>query len=248
MPSLMKRGRILVVGFATLALGATLVVIIPGLRARAARAMTGSGGFTVADRLTAYGSDARLRMEPAFEHAGVAYPPAAVRLVALKRERVIHVFAGPGPNRLTFISSYPILAASGGPGPKTREGDRQVPEGVYRVESLNPNSLYHLALRVGYPSAEDIEAARAEGRDPKTLGDDIMIHGSSVSIGCLAMGDTAIEELFVLAADVGASNVDVIIAPSDPRNGEWTDERAWVQARYSAVRRRVGDVQFPERR
>jgi hypothetical protein len=39
---------------------------------------------------------------------------------------------------------------------------------------------------------------KKDGR--KNLGSNIMIHGKNCSVGCLAMGDEAAEELFVLAA------------------------------------------------
>lgn len=101
-------------------------------------------------------------------------------------------------------------------GPKLREGDRQVPEGVYPLESLNPNSRFHVALRVGYPNELDRQAGQQEGRG--NLGGDIMIHGGSASIGCLAIGDPAAEELFVLAAAVGIENVTVVLSPLDLRH------------------------------
>ena len=82
---------------------------------------------------------------------------------------------------------------SGRLGPKLKEGDRQVPEGLYRVESLNPNSRYHLSLRVNYPNEQDKSYGRLDGRN--NLGTDIMIHGKDCSIGCLAMGDPSCDFL-----------------------------------------------------
>ena len=90
-----------------------------------------------------------------------------------------------------------------------------MPEGLYAIESLNPMSRFHLALRVAYPNAFDRARAAEEGRTD--LGGDIMVHGSDVSVGCLAMGDEAAEELFVLAALVGVENVRILIAPYDLR-------------------------------
>ena len=161
--------------------------------------------WTVAERLEAHGSDARARMGPGFRAAGVAYPPGAVVLVGLKREREIQVYAGPSRDRVRHVFTVPVRAASGRLGPKLREGDRQVPEGLYPIESLNPNSRFHVSLRIGYPNADDRARARAEGRTQ--LGGDIMIHGSAVSIGCLAVGDVAAEDLFVLffSSEQGAS-------------------------------------------
>src|SRR5204863_8498878 len=62
-----------------------------------------------------------------------------------------------------------------------------ISEGIYPIESLNPNSRFHLSLRIGYPNAFDRAQAAKEKRT--NLGGDIMIHGNSVSIGCLAMGE-----------------------------------------------------------
>jgi murein L,D-transpeptidase YafK len=107
------------------------------------------------------------------------------------------------------------LAASGTLGPKLREGDRQVPVGIYEIESLNPNSAYHVSLRLNYPNAFDRAQAAKDGRT--NLGRDIMIHGKSVSVGCLALGDEAAEDVFTLVADAGIQNVKVICSPVDFR-------------------------------
>lgn len=193
---------------------------------------------TVADRLAEYGPAARARMKPAFQKAKVAYPPARLVLVGIKDEGMLEVYAAPKGGALRFVRSYPILAASGGPGPKLREGDGQVPEGLYRIESLNPNSLYHLSLRVNYPN--DFDRAMAK-RDRRTnLGGDIMIHGGMASIGCLAMGDPASEELFVLAADAGLPNITLILTSTDFRKPNATatmqDAPAWLNELYTRIR------------
>ncbi len=112
---------------------------------------------------------------------------------------------------------YEMTAFSGRLGPKLREGDGQIPEGIYGIEYLNPNSLYHLSLKVSYPNAEERARAKKEGRT--NLGGDIMIHGRNVSVGCVAIGDEAIEEVFYLVNAVGRKNVKVIIAPYDLRKG-----------------------------
>ena len=91
------------------------------------------------------------------------------------------------------FKTYPICSYSGGLGPKEREGDFQSPEGFYDVTKnrLNPNSNYHLALNIGYPNAYD----RSMGR----TGSFIMVHGACISIGCFAMGNEGIEEIYLLA-------------------------------------------------
>ena len=172
------------------------------------------GKRTVKDRLQEFGDAARQRWAPHFKAAGASYPPKRVIFVALKDQRVFEVYVGDGA-RTNFIRRYPILAASGVLGPKLREGDRQVPEGLYEIELLNPNSAYHVSLRVNYPNAFDRAQAAKDGRTQ--LGGDIMIHGKSASIGCIAVGDEAAEDLFTLAADAGIKNVKVICSPVDFR-------------------------------
>jgi hypothetical protein len=179
----------------------------------------------------------RSRLAPYFHAVGGPYPPSSVTLVGLKEERRLLLYARAADGGMQWIRSYPILGASGGPGPKLRRGDRQVPEGIYRVESLNPNSRYHLALRVGYPSEWDRQQARRDGRSD--LGGDIMIHGGDASIGCIAIGDEAAEDLFVLAADVGLANMHMILAPVDFRRGTVppsADQPPWVGELYRRIR------------
>ena len=202
---------------------------------------------TVAERLTQFGDAARARWKPYFDQAQTAYPPAAIKLLALKTEKVLQVYAVDRSGRAHWIRSYPILAASGIPGPKLQEGDGQVPEGVYPVESLNPNSRFHVALHVGYPNAFDRSQAERDGRTK--LGGDIMIHGSSVSVGCLAMGDEAAEDLFVLAADAGVPNVTVIIAPVDFRAGKTVPKAVnlpdWSSILYTQIKVQLARLPSP---
>ena len=172
--------------------------------------------YSVADRLRPFGAGVERRLRPAFEAAGLPYPPGELALLAFKDSRTLEAYARHPDEGWRFVKAYPVLAASGEPGPKLREGDRQVPEGVYRVELLNPNSRFHVSLRLGYPNDFDRRMAQADGRTE--LGGDIMIHGNAVSIGCLAMGDEAAEDLFVLAALAGKERVTVIIGPTDFRS------------------------------
>lgn len=125
------------------------------------------------------------------------YPPAELFLRAMKRERVLEVWAGDSGEDLQLLATYPLTAFSGQLGPKRREGDRQIPEGVYYIDRFNPRSSYHLSLGLNYPNTSDRRFA-----DPEKPGSDIFIHGKSVSIGCLAIGDEAIEEVYILASDV----------------------------------------------
>lgn len=170
---------------------------------------------TVADAVAQYGVAARARLHPFFARAHVAYPPRRIALLVFKRERRLVLWARDDHSGWRFIRDYAVLAASGGSGPKLRQGDYQVPEGIYRIAMLNPASSYHLSMLVSYPN--DADRAQA-ARDHRTnLGGDIFIHGKNVSIGCVAVGDPGIEELFTLAADTGIARMKVILAPNDLR-------------------------------
>ncbi|MBL4636445.1 MAG: murein L,D-transpeptidase [Kofleriaceae bacterium] len=95
--------------------------------------------------------------------------------------------------KFRLFKSYEICFYSGDLGPKQKEGDMQSPEGFYLVKArqLNPGSSYHLSFNLGFPNAYD----RSHGRTGKAL----MVHGNCVSIGCYAMTDRYIEEIFTLA-------------------------------------------------
>ena len=120
--------------------------------------------------------------------------PAFIRI--FKKEEVLEVWLQKDSGEYALFLDYPICIYSGELGPKTREGDKQSPEGFYTVgrEAMNPNSQYHLSFNLGYPNAYD----RAHGYSGSLL----MVHGKCVSIGCYAMGDRQIEEIYTL---VGAA-------------------------------------------
>lgn len=195
------------------------------------------GPKTVEDRLREYGEAARVRLAPAFKKAEISYPPKELVMVAIKDQKVLELYAARTNGTFQFVKEYPILKASGVTGPKLREGDKQVPEGIYDIEWLNPNSSYHLSMRIGYPNASDRAHAAEEGR--VKLGGDIMIHGTNLSSGCLAMGDLVAEDLFVLVADTGRTNTRIILTPVDFRNGATvtltTNLPPWTGALYQDI-------------
>ncbi|MGE3536175.1 MAG: murein L,D-transpeptidase family protein [Candidatus Tectimicrobiota bacterium] len=195
-----------------------------------------AGARRVDDVMSLYGAPVEQRLRPYFEAAALAYPPTALALLGFKEEKRLEVWAQQaGP--WVLLRVYPILAASGGAGPKLREGDLQVPEGIYRIEALNPNSQFHLSMKLDYPNARDREQAAREGR--QQLGGDIFLHGRDVSVGCIALGDAAIEELFVLVVRVGLEHVTVLLAPRDLRQsrmGHGAGGPSWVEALYDDLR------------
>ncbi len=125
------------------------------------------------------------------EKSGVL-PGAPVFLRIFKQERELQLFMQNAAGDFEHVRSWPICAVSGRIGPKLREGDRQAPEGFYAVSprALNPASSYHLSFNLGYPNAYD----RAHGR----TGSYLMVHGDCVSIGCYAMTDPVIEEIYAI--------------------------------------------------
>jgi murein L,D-transpeptidase YafK len=116
--------------------------------------------------------------------------PIFIRLFKAERELEVWVKEGAA---FKLFRTYSIVAMSGRLGPKLREGDRQAPEGFYFVTParMNPNSRFHLSFNLGYPNTYD--------RAHKRTGSALMVHGNRVSIGCFAMTDTKIEEIYCLA-------------------------------------------------
>lgn len=173
-----------------------------------------TGERSLSDVQKDYEQDPQRRLQQRFEQAAVPFVNTAITLIGLKEEKQLELWAQ-HEQRWRFIHSYPMTAASGHAGPKLREGDWQVPEGLYKIIWLNPNSSYHLSMKIDYPNQFDLKHARADGRTEP--GSDIFIHGKAVSIGCIALGDEAIDELFGLVHSVGTERVSVIIAPHDGR-------------------------------
>lgn len=127
-----------------------------------------------------------------FTEAGVSWPPEELYVRAFKQERELEVWAGVKGQRLRKVKTFPFCAASGDVGPKRREGDEQVPEGFYTLDQFNPRSQFHLSMRVSYPN----DADRRLGQRP--LGGAIYVHGNCMSIGCIAIEDGPIEELYLM--------------------------------------------------
>jgi len=212
------------------------IVAIAGCSARV-RHRAAPQEQAIADRIAQYGPAARARLAPFFAASGIEYPPQRFALLGFKLEGELHVFASGSGRDLTFIRSYPIQGMSGTLGPKLRQGDGQVPEGIYTIVYLNPNSVAHLSLALSYPNPYDRARAAEDGRD--TLGGDIMIHGGSASSGCLAVGDDAAEELFVLVAESDWTEAVVVLSPVDFRRNilpvgyrAWP---AWVEDLYARL-------------
>ena len=135
--------------------------------------------------------------------------PIFIRI--FKKERTLEVWIKPPKSKIyKLLKIYKICNYSGHLGPKLKEGDKQAPEGFYKVykNSLNPNSSYHLSFNLGYPNQYD--------RVHHRTGSYLMVHGNCVSVGCYAMGNKNIEDIYSLvedALDNGQHFVNVHIFP-----------------------------------
>ena len=191
---------------------------------------------TTESQLAKYGEAARGRLKKLFEGQGLQYPPDKIALVAIKSTKQLLLYTASGDNPYQFVSNFAITGLSGGLGPKLTAGDNQVPEGVYLLK-LEPNTPFHLALRLNYPNDADVARAKDDGRaDP---GSDIFIHGGGQSSGSISIDDQNIEDLFVLVNDVRDKTVPLIIAPVDfrqsaPPSANRTDP-PWLPVLYTEI-------------
>lgn len=154
-------------------------------------------------------------------------PSAPIYIRVFKEESELEVWKARSDGRYVAIKTYPICTWSGTLGPKNALGDQMSPEGFYgfTAEGLKPDSKYHLAFNVGYPNALD--------RALRRTGNFIMVHGQCVSIGCFAMTNDLMEEIYALARDAfegGAERVPVHIFPF-----RMTDENLKRHAGHAAA-------------
>ncbi|MBL4706424.1 MAG: L,D-transpeptidase family protein [Flavobacteriales bacterium] len=135
-----------------------------------------------------------------------------IYLRAVKMDKDLEVWVK-HKDSLTYqlFKTYDFCVLSGKLGPKTMQGDLQVPEGFYYIDRFNPWSTFHLSLGINYPNLADKRSFSGNN-----LGGDIFIHGNCVSIGCIPITDQMIEELYVLAVEAknnGQSRIPVHIFP-----------------------------------
>ncbi|MCP4205534.1 MAG: murein L,D-transpeptidase [Shimia sp.] len=158
----------------------------------------------------------RARQTPVLNAGFASYDTtlgAPVYIRIFKEERELELWVQTPADTYALFKTYPICNHSGDLGPKLKEGDRQSPEGFYTVtkSALNPNSSYHLSFNLGFPNRFD----RAQDR----TGSFLMVHGDCVSVGCYAMTDPAIEEIYVAveaALNGGQATVPVHAFPFHP--------------------------------
>lgn len=165
-------------------------------------------------------------LEAEFKEKGLVYPPWQIHLRAFKDEGDLELWLrATEEDEFQLFKTYDIVQKSGVLGPKTRQGDLQVPEGIYYIDRYNPASSYHLSLGINYPNNAD-KRKNPEGG----WGGDIFIHGSDVTIGCLPMTDDIIREIYWLAVqskNLSIASTEVHIFPyrMNSRNSIYFDMR-----------------------
>jgi murein L,D-transpeptidase YafK len=142
------------------------------------------------DHSDAVAKRVRPSLETALRAKGLRWgAPVFIRI--FKEEKELELWVDDG-KEFKHFKTWPICKYSGALGPKLKEGDLQAPEGFYFVprSRMNPRSRFHLSFNLGYPNAYD--------RVHKRTGSALMVHGNCVSIGCYAMTDAVIEEIYSL--------------------------------------------------
>lgn len=191
-------------------------------------------------------------------------PSAPILIRIFKQESELEIWKRDSAGKFALLKTYPMCRWSGKLGPKTRNGDRQAPEGFYHVNAgmLNPNSQYYLSFNLGYPNK--LEAALGYS------GEALMVHGACSSSGCYALTDEGVSEIYAVAREAlkgGQSAFQVQAFPfrmtpqnlaknrNDPNFAFWTDlKRGYdifeVSRRQPKVsycnRRYVFDTEFEE--
>lgn len=155
----------------------------------------------------------RFEIRKLFRDRGLEYPAAEIFLRVFKREQQLEMWVRPAAqDSFVLLKTYDICALNEAPGPKRLKGDLKTPEGFYYIESFNPQSGYHLSLRLNYPNESDRILGGAQ-----QLGGDIFVHGGCKTAGCMALTDEGIKEVYVLAMearDNGQQRIPVHIFPA----------------------------------
>ena len=193
-----------------------LPAIRTAARSESVSAIGSGGGLTGAafvddqlthERVVNAQLDAKFDLKALFAERGLSYPPRDIYFRLFKQEQVLEVWVRdtPGAETYTLLREYPICAIPGRLGPKTRTNDFQAPEGFYYIEGFNPESDFHLSLRLNYPNPAD----RIIGVE-HAPGGDIYIHGGCSTVGCFPMTDEAMAELYWLAVEARGAGQNVI--------------------------------------
>jgi murein L,D-transpeptidase YafK len=125
--------------------------------------------------------------------------PEVTRILVFKQDRKMYLMSGSAT-----LKAYDIALGGNPIGHKQFEGDQKTPEGHYKIDGRNPNSSYHLSLRISYPNDDDRAFAKSQGKEP---GGDIYIHGRAGAnrgrgpdwtAGCISVKDREMEVIYAM--------------------------------------------------
>jgi murein L,D-transpeptidase YafK len=174
----------------------------------------------------------------------IKWPLKAMYLRSFKYDKQIEVWVKDDLSQpYKLFKTYKVCMQSGRMGPKRMEGDYQVPEGFYHINEFNPNSNYHLALGINYPNASD--RILSDAAKPGTA---IYIHGNCVSVGCIPVTDTYIEEIYLLAGkakNAGQEFIPVHVFPvryNVPKSAEYLAEACKINPSLTAFSATLKEV------
>lgn len=157
--------------------------------------------------------DAEALVKKHFSDKGLSMDKFQLFIRAFKKEAVLEVWIKEKNAAIyTLLHSYDFCATSGVLGPKRKQGDLQIPEGVYYINHFNPYSNFFLSLGINYPNQSDLILS-----DKKKPGNAIYIHGGCATIGCIPITDDKIKELYIIAVeakDDGQSKIPVHVFPT----------------------------------
>jgi len=141
-----------------------------------------------------------------FEQIKEDYSSFSLFIRVFKREKKVEAWVKDrDKDSFVLLHTYDFCATSGSLGPKRKEGDLQIPEGVYQIDHFNPLSNFYLSLGISYPNSSDRILS-----DKQHPGGSIYIHGNCVTVGCIPLTDDKIKELYVLAVEAKNSGQDKI--------------------------------------
>jgi murein L,D-transpeptidase YafK len=141
-----------------------------------------------------------------FKAKGLQWPAKYIFIRSFKYDSQLEVWVKNDlKEKYKLFKTYKVCMQSGSMGPKRLQGDYQVPEGFYYINEFNPRSNYHLALGLNYPNASDRILS-----DSLRPGNNIYIHGSCVSVGCIPVTDQDIEEIYIIASYAKAAGQEFI--------------------------------------
>ena len=145
-------------------------------------------------------------LQKEFKAKGLEWPARYIYIRSFKYDGQLEIWAKDNDKeKYKLFKTYRVCMQSGALGPKRMQGDYQVPEGFYYINEFNPNSAYHLSLGLNYPNTSDKILS-----DPLRPGNGIYIHGSCVSVGCIPVTDSDIEEIYLIASAAKANGEEFI--------------------------------------